>query len=177
MIPDFESEVTSIRNQEEMEMKFNYGLEKKKFDEIWNRLEKEYAAAGMSQHAIEEMKTYDWNVFKKERTFYRHNQRINEELLDCGDEVVGKEIGLKKYIDSFGSEDKYFIDRKDGWIEELDNEEIIIYLKASPDKVEILTEYVFNDKNQAEVAIELGISQAALSQKMKTIRKNLKKFI
>lgn len=177
MIPDFESEVTSIRNQEEMEMKFNYGLEKKKFDEIWNRLEKEYAAAGMSQHAIEEMKTYDWNVFKKERTFYRHNQRINEELLDCGDEVVGKEIGLKKYIDSFGSEDKYFMDRKDGWIEELGNEEIIIYLKASPDKVEILTEYVFNDKNQAEVAIELGISQAALSQKMKTIRKNLKKFI
>ena len=65
--PDFESEVTSIRNQEEMEMKFNYGLEKKKFDEIWNRLEKEYAAAGMSQYAIDEMKTYDWNVFKKER--------------------------------------------------------------------------------------------------------------
>ena len=48
-------------------MKFNYGLEKKKFDEIWNRLEKEYAVAGMSQYAIDEMKTYDWNVFKKER--------------------------------------------------------------------------------------------------------------
>ena len=68
-------------------MKFNYGAEKKKFEEIWKRLEKEYAEAGMSRHAIEEMKAYDWEVFKKERTYCSHNQKINEKLFDNGDEI------------------------------------------------------------------------------------------
>jgi len=159
-------------------MKFNYGAEKKKFEEIWSRLEKEYAEAGMGQHAIEEMKAYDWEVFKKERTYCNHNQKINEKLFDNGDEIeFDKHPILEKYVEAFTCEDTPFMDRKHGWIEMLDHEEITIFLKASPDKLEILTEYIFNDKSQSEIATQMGISQGALSQQLKTIRKNLKKFL
>lgn len=159
-------------------MRFNYGSEKKKFDAIWKRLEKEYEEAGMSCSAIEEMKDYDWEIFKQERKYCNHNQKINEKLFEDGDEIEeNKHPILKKYIESFACEDKPFMNRKHGWIELLDHDEITVFLKAYPEKLEILTEYVFNDKNQSEIAVELGISQAALSQQMKTIRKNLKKFL
>ena len=80
-------------------------------------------------------------------------------------------------MEAFTCEDTPFMDRKHGWIEMLDHEEITIFLKASPDKLEILTEYIFNDKSQSEIATQMGISQGALSQQLKTIRKNLKKFL
>lgn len=132
----------------------------------------------MSQHAIEEMKSYDWEVFKKERTYCNHNQKINEKLFDNGDEIeFDKHPILEKNIEAFTCEDTPFMDRKYGWIEMLDHEEITVFLKASPDKLEILTEYVFNDKSQSEIAVQMGISQGALSQQISTIRKNLKKFI
>lgn len=159
-------------------MKFNYGLEKKNFDRIWEGLEKEYEEAGMSKAAIAEMKAYDWSVFKKERNYCRYNQRINERLFDNGDEIeLDKHPILEKYIEAFSCEDEPFTDRKHGWIEMLDHEEITVFLKNYPEKLEILTEYVFNDKNQSEIAVELGITQSALSQQLKTIRKNLKKFL
>jgi len=159
-------------------MGFNYGLEKKKFDEMWNERQKEYEKAGMSIEAIKSMKDFDWDLFNQERRFRKHNQYINDSLLIGEDEIEeGKSALLNKFFTAFSFEDKHFEDRKNGWIELLDNDELTVFLKASPDKLEILTEYVFNDKNQVEIATELGISQSALSQKMKTIRKNLKKFL
>jgi len=156
-------------------MKFNYGLEKKKFDKMWKSLEIEYLNAGMGETAIAEMKEYDWEIFKKERNYCLHTQKINEEIFDNGDEIeFDKHPILEKYMEVFSVQDQTFIDRKDGWIELLDNERIAVYLKESPEKLKILTEYVFNDKSQAEIAIELGISQGALSQRLKTIKKEIK---
>lgn len=41
-------------------MGFNYGLEKKKFDQEWKKLRREYRAAGMDEAAIEAMYAFDW---------------------------------------------------------------------------------------------------------------------
>ena len=57
-------------------MGFNYGLEKKKFDGEWERLRREYAAAGMDEAAIEAMHEFDWQIFKRERTYCRHTQQV-----------------------------------------------------------------------------------------------------
>ena len=44
-------------------MGFNYALEKLKFDKEWEKLHDEYSAAGMSEAAIAQMKTFDWDGF------------------------------------------------------------------------------------------------------------------
>ena len=48
-------------------MGFNYGLEKKKFDREWDRLRKEYHAAGMDEASIEAMYEFDWQGFPRFR--------------------------------------------------------------------------------------------------------------
>ena len=58
-------------------MKFNYGHEKKKFNAHWEKLAAEYAAAGMSQEAIDKMKKFDWDSFKRDRIYSQHNQSLN----------------------------------------------------------------------------------------------------
>lgn len=55
-------------------MGFNYAVEKMKFEKRWNRLRVEYAEAGMSADSIQLMYEYDWNEFKRERVYRRHNQ-------------------------------------------------------------------------------------------------------
>ena len=57
-------------------MGFNYGREKRAFDEKWARLEVEYRAAGMSEKAIQDMKNYDWQWFCSERTYRNHVQTL-----------------------------------------------------------------------------------------------------
>lgn len=44
-------------------MGFNYAREKRKFDKEWEQLHQEYAAAGMSEAAIAQMKAFDWGCF------------------------------------------------------------------------------------------------------------------
>ena len=39
-------------------MGFNYGREKRKFDQEWKRLQAEYDAAGMDEISIQKMKQY-----------------------------------------------------------------------------------------------------------------------
>ena len=45
-------------------MKFNYNTEKKIYIRKWEVLEKEYETAGMDKSSIEEMKRFDWELFK-----------------------------------------------------------------------------------------------------------------
>ena len=55
-------------------MGFNYGLEKKRFDQRWEALEREYRAAGMEETAIQELYAYDYDMFKNERRYRTHTQ-------------------------------------------------------------------------------------------------------
>ena len=48
-------------------MGFNYGIEKKKFNEEWKKLQKEYEEAGMSEKSSQEIYEFDLNVFRKNK--------------------------------------------------------------------------------------------------------------
>ena len=60
-------------------MKFNYSYEKKKFDTEWEKLEIEYRKSGMTEKAIMEIRNFDWNLFKLQRTEALHTQEFLEE--------------------------------------------------------------------------------------------------
>lgn len=60
-------------------MGFNYAREKRKFDKEWEQLHQEYAAAGMSEAAIAQMKAFDWGWFCSRRVYADHVQALPEE--------------------------------------------------------------------------------------------------
>lgn len=159
-------------------MKFNYQTEKRRFNEKWKRLYEEYKKAGMTEQMIQEMYDLDWDEFKRERVFARHNQYMGP-YINENDEFVrdeGQNILLEKFIEHLTVSDVYF-DKGFGWIEEIDSEPLYKALKSlSEDQLEILTEYVFQKNTQKEIAENLGISQPALSQQIATIKKIIKKF-
>lgn len=62
-------------------MGFNYGREKRKFDKEWERLEAEYAAAGMDEAAIMAMKLYDWKWFCSERVYHNRDRRSRMKVI------------------------------------------------------------------------------------------------
>lgn len=160
-------------------MKFNYQTERIKFDSKWDKLQKEYRAAGMSDDAIEEMWQYDWDEFKKERVFSVHNQYLsNIDLQNNGvNEDEGKNPLLNKFLDTLAITDKYFADANQ-WIEKIENPSIVKQLKTLNDlQILILTNYVFEEKTQKEIAEELNVSQQAVAKQIEAIRKKLKKFL
>lgn len=86
-------------------MKFNYQTEKRKFESRWQSLRDEYRRAGMSDEAINAMYNYDWDMFKKERVFCRHNQYLceaDEKRAECSTSDMYFEED-KNYLESFES--------------------------------------------------------------------------
>ena len=57
-------------------MAFNKGYELKKFEARWEKLRIEYAAAGMTEYAIQKMYDYDRQQFNSERTFVERTQEF-----------------------------------------------------------------------------------------------------
>ena len=57
---------------------FNYRAEKRRFDSLWDRLAVEYREAGMSPEAIEEMRKFDWDEFKRRRNCCLHETLFSE---------------------------------------------------------------------------------------------------
>lgn len=158
-------------------MAWNNGLERKRFDEEQEKLAAEYRAAGMTEEQIEQMHQFDLKVFNSTRRFFEHNQQSSEVVLEESDD--DKSPLFKKYLsalsvdlDSTNIKDRYW------WIEEIENPQLLTAIKElSVDEIEFVTQIVFEELTQEEIAKVLGVSQAAVSQKLKKILKNLKKCL
>ena len=124
-------------------MGFNYGLEKKKFDKEWEKLRKEYLAAGMDEAAIEAMHEFDWDVFKSERIYCNHTQRMPSQNFDDDGDAAGEDNSalLHRFFDSFAVMPKEVDDsRRDSWVDEIESEEVSVLLRTlSAHQIEILT--------------------------------------
>lgn len=64
------------------------------------------------------------------------------------------------------------------WIEDLDTGEVILWVKSQPEKnIELLTLVMVDGFNQTEVAEMWGVSDAAVSKRMKKIKASLEKVL
>lgn len=155
-------------------MGFHYAREKRQFDLEWNRLQKEYADAGMEPSAIEEMRNYDWTVFLSRRNYENHTQPLPDTYL--GDETDGQRSRL---LDKFSSLSMTF-DEGDfpgryAWISAIGSVELSAKLAMLQTKdVELLTFIVIEGHDQSELAEKWGCSQSAISQRLKKIKNFLK---
>ena len=158
-------------------MAWNNGLERKRFDEEQERIAAEYRAAGMTEEQIKQMYQFDLDAFNSKRRFNEHNQQFPEDVLEESDD--DKSPLFEKFLDSVSVgldlsniKDRYW------WIEEIENIQLLTAIKElSAEEIELITQIVFDELTQDDIAKTLDVSQSAVSQKMKKIFENLKKCL
>jgi len=157
-------------------MGFNYGREKKKFDYEWAKLEVEYATAGFCEEGITAMREYDWELFKKRRSYQRREQQLPFEGVS-DEHSDGNSILFKKYPSLTSElEDDGFAGRF-GWVQHIENPALVRTLVALPDSdKELLTLLIFDGYKHREIAAMQGSTRQAVSKKINRLKK-LFKFV
>ena len=157
-------------------MGFNYGKEKIRFVRNWSKLAEEYRTAGFEEAGIEAMREYDWEVFRKRRTYENREQDMPSEVLDGGDD--SHSTLLRKFSSLTGSFDESDLTGRYDWIESIDNAELAGELKRLSDEdKELLTLLAFDGYTQTEIAEVIGLSQVAIHKRIKKVKNILQKWL
>lgn len=159
-------------------MEFNYGLEKKKFDKKWEKLREEYRKAGMSEEAIQKIWEFDWNEFKRERAFCKHNQYFTTTSSEIGEVDESMNPLILKYEEKFiVSACEVYSEKRYSWIDEIDNSELYNVLHELKDSdIELLTMLAFEGYSVVEISKVQGVSHQAISKKISRLKNILKNF-
>ena len=157
-------------------MSFNKGYELKKFEAHWEKLRIEYAAAGMTEEAIQKMYDYDRLQFNSERTFIERTQEFNAPAYESSEEEASPL--MLRYQDAITVTDTYHETKsRFAWIGEIENERLLSALEnLSEDDLKLLTFYAYEGYTVTEISKVLGVSQPTISIKIKRITNFLKKF-
>ena len=157
-------------------MSFIKGYELKKFEARWEKLRIEYAAAGMTEYAIQKMYDYDRQQFNSERTFVERTQEFTAPAYE-GSEEEASPLMLR-YQEVTTTTDTYHETKsKFAWIGEIENERLLSALEnLSEDDLKLLTFYAYEGYTVTEISKVLGVSQPTISIKIKRITNFLKKF-
>lgn len=153
-------------------MSFNYAREKRKFDKEWEQLQREYAAAGMDEESIAQMKEFDWRWFCSRRSYDNHNQPLPEEkdFAEGGNTVLFRKFpGLSVDFDTQKFPERY------AWLQEIGDEKIYQRLGNLGKKdLELVTLIAIDGYTQTEIAKMWECSRSAITQRMNKIKKILK---
>jgi hypothetical protein len=152
-------------------MTFIYGAERKKFEKTWAITEALYRKHGMSESAIQEMREYDWDLFKAARIEAIHTQEIGFQPDNDDDMTMMDSPLLMKFFERFttqydthGSHSRYW------WLEELSDPRLVTaILRLTDDDKELLTLIVVEGYTQEECAVKLHISQRGISYRMQAV--------
>ena len=157
-------------------MSFNKGYELKKFEAHWEKLRIEYAAAGMTEDAIQKMYDYDRQQFNSERTFIERTQEFTAPAHESSEEEASPL--MLRYQEAITTTDTYHETKsKFAWIGEIENERLLSALEnLSEDDLKLLTFYAYEGYTVTEISKVLGVSQPTISIKIKRITNFLKKF-
>ena len=160
-------------------MRFNYGYERKKFEEEWKRLREEYAAAGMSGDAIDAMYRYDLDSFREQRKYCRHTQLMNG-FDSTAEKSAAKEDAAplhKRLLEQLCVDMPVADpDRRHSWIDELENEKLVRIIRSLPGRdIEFLT-LSFEGYSHDEIAASYGVCRQFVTKKFLSLRKKMKKL-
>lgn len=156
-------------------MAFYYAAEKKRFEQEWAQLRKEYAAAGMDEDAIQRMYEFDLEVFRSQRTYSNHTQPLPNEYID--EDGLDRSVLFRKYVNSTISFDETDFPGRYAWVETIENQKLARLLRQLTDKdLEVLTFLVMEEHSQRELAKKWSCSQKVVSSRLNRIKKFFKKF-
>ena len=158
-------------------MGYHYGLECRKFQVKWDKLHREYAMAGMSEAAIQEMRDFDWKELKRERIFRIHNQSLECSFAD--DETASEYNSplINKQLEHLSVKQPEICEwNRLDWIEDIDTPEIVQQIKTlSKVDLEILSYMIVDGLSRAEISRELNVSRAAITKRLNRIKTVLEK--
>ena len=161
-------------------MGFNYGKERYRTEKEFARFARACREAGMPEDAIAEMYRYDREVLNSDRRYYTHTQPYDGAVFSGGDDEgyeEGRSPLYKNCLEQCSVQLEIRYSGRYGWLEDIDTPALVLWLKAlSDDDLELLTLIVFDGRNQNEVAREWRRSEAAISKRMKRLRKSLEKL-
>lgn len=152
-------------------MEFNYALERRKFENQWKLLRKQYQEAGMNEEAINQIYEFDLQWFNSERKYIRHQTDLaeNATVYDLPSSDIEEILPGSRALNVIP------VDRH-WWINEIEDEKLQHRLVSLSDSdIELLTALVFEGKTQTEFALAKGTSQQSISRRFQQIRKILEK--
>lgn len=155
-------------------MAFNYAKERREFDREWERLRREYEAAGMTTEHIDKLYAFDLDWFNSRRSFFNHTQELPGEAIGGED---GKERSslIRKFASFSVCLDESLMGGRFGWVDEIEDARLADKLRRlSVEDLELLTLLAIEGYTQIEAARMKGCSQNAISKKYLRIKKVLK---
>ena len=157
-------------------MAFNKGYELKKFEAHWAKLHIEYAAAGMSEDAIQQMYDYDRQMFNAERTHLERTQELSTDTFECSEDENSPL--MKRYQEVTTVTDTYHeTSSRFAWVGEIEDERLLSALeKLSADDLKLLTLYAYEGYTETEISKVFRMSQPAIHKRISKITIFLKKF-
>ena len=112
--------MTERESKEEIQKQLllHKGYELKKFEAHWEKLRIEYAAAGMTEDAIQKMYDYDRQQFNSERTFIERTQEFTAPAYESSEEEASPL--MLRYQEAITTTDTYHETKsKFAWIDEV----------------------------------------------------------
>ena len=156
-------------------MYFNYGYERRLFEQDQAKKRREYRRAGMSEEAIREMYEYDLYVFNNERKEIKHRVHYSEML------TYDAETGDSRYMDmdEFPSKIKHIDYSLIGskWLEDMENPYLYKALSNMPKDYITIVGMKMDGYTNLEIANSFGVIETAIINKVHRIRKILKNFL
>ena len=157
-------------------MSFNKGYELKKFEAHWEKLRIEYAAAGMTEDAIQKMYDYDRQQFNSERTFIERTQEFTAPAYESSEEEASPL--MLRYQEAITTKDTYHETKsKFAWIGEIENERLLSALENLSDSdLELITLYAYEGYDSIEISKAFGTTKQNISKKIQRIANFIKNF-
>lgn len=152
-------------------MTFNYGAERRKFEKNWAETEALYRKHGMSEIAIQEMREYDWDLFKAARIEAIHTQDMGFQMDDDDDTNMLESPLLMKFFEQFTSQyDTHGEHTRYWWLEEVSDIRLVASVaKLTDGDKELLTLLMVEGYSQTECAVKMHSSQSAISRRLTRI--------
>lgn len=152
-------------------MEFNYNTERRKFEKNWAKTEALYRKHGMSEAAIQEMREYDWDLFKAARIEAMHTQEMGFHPDDDDDKSMMDSPLLKKFFEQFTTQyDTYGTHSRYWWLEELSDPRLVAGItKLTDEDKELLTLIIVEGYSQEECAVKLHITQRGIGYRIQYI--------
>lgn len=154
-------------------MAINFALERKRFREEQERLRRKYEALGMTKEQIREMYEFDLYQFNRDIAYSRHTQQM---IPESGLETEDMNSLLHKFEDELTVTQEPDKTRQLWWLDEIEDEALLeSLLQLSEEDLLLIDRVAFREQTQTEISIELKVTQPSVSQRIKTIRKKLKR--
>jgi len=136
-------------------MGFYYATERKRFEQEWAKLRKQYEATGMDTKAIQLLYEFDLEVFRSQRTYENHTQAMPNEYISKND--LEHSTLLRKFGTQSITFDEAEFSGRYAWVDTIENQHLALTLRKLSDKdLELLTFPVLEEHTQRELAQKWG---------------------